>query len=119
MTNTYGLGADLFVPAGSATDWQENSLCSQADPEAFFPEQGASSRDAGSPTAAPPDPGPAAAASRQYDTVMPSSPDRADSMPRNPGCSRASSSIRAAVAAYASSSPGPPAARTLVKTTAV
>ena len=46
MTNTYGLGADLFVPAGSATDWQENSLCSQADPEAFFPEQGASSRDA-------------------------------------------------------------------------
>lgn len=39
---------DIF-DAGSATeddDWQENALCAQTDPEAFFPEKGGSTREA-------------------------------------------------------------------------
>ena len=31
--------ADLL---GNAPEWQERSLCSQTDPEAFFPEKGGS-----------------------------------------------------------------------------
>lgn len=31
---------------GDAPDWQERALCSQTDPEAFFPEKGASSVEA-------------------------------------------------------------------------
>ncbi|RJQ68174.1 WhiB family transcriptional regulator [Pseudonocardiaceae bacterium YIM PH 21723] len=27
-------------------DWQENALCAQTDPEAFFPEKGGSTREA-------------------------------------------------------------------------
>jgi WhiB family transcriptional regulator, redox-sensing transcriptional regulator len=36
-------GADLL---GDAPEWQEHSLCSQTDPEAFFPEKGGSTREA-------------------------------------------------------------------------
>src|SRR2546423_8258165 len=36
-------GADLL---GNAPEWQERSLCSQTDPEAFFPEKGGSTREA-------------------------------------------------------------------------
>ena len=35
--------ADLL---GNAPEWQERSLCSQTDPEAFFPEKGGSTREA-------------------------------------------------------------------------
>ena len=31
---------------GDAPQWQERALCSQTDPEAFFPEKGGSTRDA-------------------------------------------------------------------------
>lgn len=37
--------ADIFgLP--EETSWQERALCSQTDPEAFFPEKGGSTRDA-------------------------------------------------------------------------
>ena len=36
-------GADLI---GDAPEWQEQALCSQTDPEAFFPEKGGSTREA-------------------------------------------------------------------------
>ena len=36
-------GADLL---GNAPEWQERALCSQTDPEAFFPEKGGSTREA-------------------------------------------------------------------------
>ncbi|GAB3296870.1 WhiB family transcriptional regulator [Epidermidibacterium keratini] len=36
----WGAGAD-DVP-----EWQENALCAQTDPEAFFPEKGGSTREA-------------------------------------------------------------------------
>ncbi len=35
--------ADLL---GNAPEWQERALCSQTDPEAFFPEKGGSTREA-------------------------------------------------------------------------
>ena len=35
-------GADLI---GDAPEWQERALCSQTDPEAFFPEKGGSTRE--------------------------------------------------------------------------
>lgn len=35
--------ADLI---GGAPQWQERALCSQTDPEAFFPEKGGSTREA-------------------------------------------------------------------------
>ena len=35
--------ADLI---GDAPEWQERALCSQTDPEAFFPEKGGSTREA-------------------------------------------------------------------------
>jgi WhiB family redox-sensing transcriptional regulator len=31
---------------GDPLSWQEDSLCAQTDPEAFFPEKGGSTRDA-------------------------------------------------------------------------
>ena len=31
---------------GNPLGWQEDALCSQTDPEAFFPEKGGSTRDA-------------------------------------------------------------------------
>ena len=31
---------------GTALSWQTDALCSQTDPEAFFPEKGGSTRDA-------------------------------------------------------------------------
>jgi WhiB family redox-sensing transcriptional regulator len=36
-------GVDLL---GDAPEWQERALCSQTDPEAFFPEKGGSTREA-------------------------------------------------------------------------
>ncbi|GEL16956.1 hypothetical protein PA7_07930 [Pseudonocardia asaccharolytica DSM 44247 = NBRC 16224] len=33
-------------PAESEQDWQEQALCAQTDPEAFFPEKGGSTREA-------------------------------------------------------------------------
>jgi WhiB family redox-sensing transcriptional regulator len=36
-------GADLI---GDAPEWQVRALCSQTDPEAFFPEKGGSTREA-------------------------------------------------------------------------
>ena len=38
-----GVVADLL---GDAPEWQERALCSQTDPEAFFPEKGGSTREA-------------------------------------------------------------------------
>jgi WhiB family redox-sensing transcriptional regulator len=38
-----GMVADLL---GNAPEWQERALCSQTDPEAFFPEKGGSTREA-------------------------------------------------------------------------
>jgi WhiB family redox-sensing transcriptional regulator len=35
--------ADLL---GNAPEWQERALCSQTDPEAFYPEKGGSTREA-------------------------------------------------------------------------
>jgi WhiB family transcriptional regulator, redox-sensing transcriptional regulator len=35
--------ADLI---GDAPEWQDRALCSQTDPEAFFPEKGGSTREA-------------------------------------------------------------------------
>lgn len=35
--------ADLL---GTAPEWQEGALCSQTDPDAFFPEKGGSTREA-------------------------------------------------------------------------
>jgi WhiB family redox-sensing transcriptional regulator len=35
--------ADLL---GDVPEWQERALCSQTDPEAFFPEKGGSTREA-------------------------------------------------------------------------
>ena len=37
------VGVDLL---GNAPEWQERALCSQTDPEAFFPEKGGSTREA-------------------------------------------------------------------------
>ncbi len=34
------------APATEDDDWQENALCAQTDPEAFFPEKGGSTREA-------------------------------------------------------------------------
>ncbi|MGH3546105.1 MAG: WhiB family transcriptional regulator [Mycobacteriales bacterium] len=31
---------------GEFPEWQENALCAQTDPEAFFPEKGGSTREA-------------------------------------------------------------------------
>lgn len=43
-------GPDVYAPdpwAGEPErDWQERALCSQTDPEAFFPEKGGSTREA-------------------------------------------------------------------------
>lgn len=37
----------LFDPGvDGRPDWQERSLCSQTDPEAFYPEKGGSTREA-------------------------------------------------------------------------
>ena len=36
-------GVDLL---GDAPPWQEQALCSQTDPEAFFPDKGGSTREA-------------------------------------------------------------------------
>lgn len=41
--------AEIFGSIGlpeTALEWQEDALCAQTDPEAFFPEKGGSTRDA-------------------------------------------------------------------------
>lgn len=54
MWNLFGEGAFDLVEAPQAIDyilngplaWQEQALCAQTDPEAFFPEKGGSTREA-------------------------------------------------------------------------
>ena len=42
-----GRSMSLDVLIGTATqEWQEQALCAQTDPEAFFPEKGGSTREA-------------------------------------------------------------------------
>nr|WP_086825862.1 WhiB family transcriptional regulator [Allokutzneria sp. NRRL B-24872] len=41
-----GVIADLFESDDDEFDWQEEALCAQTDPEAFFPEKGGSTREA-------------------------------------------------------------------------
>jgi WhiB family redox-sensing transcriptional regulator len=36
----------LSGDSGEELEWQENALCAQTDPEAFFPEKGGSTREA-------------------------------------------------------------------------
>ena len=36
----------IFGDPAEDNDWQDRALCAQADPEAFFPEKGGSTRDA-------------------------------------------------------------------------
>ena len=43
LMNGRTIGFDLL---GIAPEWQERALCSQTDPEAFFPEKGGSTREA-------------------------------------------------------------------------
>ena len=62
MWNIFGEGAVAFtVVRGSVADpalddgplaWQQEALCAQTDPEAFFPEKGGSTREAKSVCAA-------------------------------------------------------------------
>jgi WhiB family redox-sensing transcriptional regulator len=40
------LPAEAYNLLGDAPEWQERGLCSQTDPEAFFPEKGGSTREA-------------------------------------------------------------------------
>ena len=39
-------GLILIEDDAEEPDWQENALCAQTDPEAFFPEKGGSTREA-------------------------------------------------------------------------
>lgn len=36
----------IASPPEGALDWQDEAVCAQTDPEAFFPEKGGSTRDA-------------------------------------------------------------------------
>ena len=45
-TEELGVLVDLFGVAEEEQEWQENALCAQTDPEAFFPEKGGSTREA-------------------------------------------------------------------------
>lgn len=38
--------AELLAVAEASRDWMERALCAQTDPEAFYPEKGATARDA-------------------------------------------------------------------------
>lgn len=56
MWNIFGEGAVALTVVSDATalpekdegplSWQQNALCAQTDPEAFFPEKGGSTREA-------------------------------------------------------------------------
>ncbi len=56
MWNIFGVGAIAFTdhdhafPVGDSSggplSWQNDALCAQTDPEAFFPEKGGSTREA-------------------------------------------------------------------------
>ncbi|WP_295788732.1 WhiB family transcriptional regulator [uncultured Microbacterium sp.] len=41
-----GVRRDIDAPEENTLAWQSDALCSQTDPEAFFPEKGGSTRDA-------------------------------------------------------------------------
>nr|WP_264000490.1 WhiB family transcriptional regulator [Mycolicibacillus trivialis] len=42
-----GFDADPFDPStATREEWQDQALCAQTDPEAFFPEKGGSTREA-------------------------------------------------------------------------
>jgi len=41
-----GVRRDIDSPEENTLAWQTDALCSQTDPEAFFPEKGGSTRDA-------------------------------------------------------------------------
>lgn len=41
-----GQQLEPLVPEDEGTGWQERGLCSQTDPEAFFPDKGGSTREA-------------------------------------------------------------------------
>ena len=41
-----GVRRPVDDPGDGALSWQSDALCSQTDPEAFFPEKGGSTRDA-------------------------------------------------------------------------
>ena len=43
---TKDIGDDWPEPDWQDVGWQDRSLCSQTDPEAFFPEKGGSTREA-------------------------------------------------------------------------
>ena len=36
----------MLPPTGEPGSWQDDALCAQTDPEAFFPEKGGSTREA-------------------------------------------------------------------------
>ncbi len=46
MTGEATSGGATDVIDGEFPEWQENALCAQTDPEAFFPEKGGSTREA-------------------------------------------------------------------------
>lgn len=46
MERTMDVQAVVADLLGNAPAWQERSLCSQTDPEAFYPEKGGSTREA-------------------------------------------------------------------------
>lgn len=45
-TGVTTIGLVLVESVDAEPDWQENALCAQTDPEAFFPEKGGSTREA-------------------------------------------------------------------------
>ena len=46
MSDEAAQGATADVIEGEFPEWQDNALCAQTDPEAFFPEKGGSTREA-------------------------------------------------------------------------
>lgn len=49
MTEVVPIGLDIFGIGEDEVEgmsWQDNALCAQTDPEAFFPEKGGSTREA-------------------------------------------------------------------------
>ncbi|HEX3731508.1 MAG TPA: WhiB family transcriptional regulator [Mycobacteriales bacterium] len=46
MTDEAAYVATADVIEGEFPEWQDNALCAQTDPEAFFPEKGGSTREA-------------------------------------------------------------------------
>ena len=44
--SSYSANFTLLEAADDVPEWQEQALCAQTDPEAFFPEKGGSTREA-------------------------------------------------------------------------